>query len=50
MNFEYKNHIDKLKNDLIGLNNQLIHVNHIRKMELSEQKLHYENVIEGVER
>jgi hypothetical protein len=34
----------------VGLNNQLIHVNHIKKMELSEQKLHYENVIEGIER
>lgn len=48
LTYQYKSSIDKLKNEIITLNNQILHINHLRKIELSEQKIMYENMINNI--
>ncbi len=35
LSYEYKSTIDKLKNEIISLNNEILHINHLRKIQLS---------------
>lgn len=38
---------EKLKSEILTLNNEIVHLNHMRKMELSEQKIMYEGMLES---
>lgn len=45
MEFQAAN--EKLKNEIITLNNEIVHLNHMRKIELSEQKIMFEGMLEN---
>lgn len=50
MNQEFKHYADRLKGEIQTLNNEIVHLTHMRKIELSEQKLMYENAIDSLTR
>ena len=45
---EYETCIDQLKKEISALNKEIIHLNHIRKIQLSEQKIMYDHMIENM--
>jgi ribosomal protein S17E len=48
LNLEYLASTDKLKNEVIALSNEIVHLNHLRKMELSEQKIMFEGMLDNL--
>jgi hypothetical protein len=50
MNSEFKHYADRLKAEIHTLNNEIVHLTHMRKIELSEQKLMYENALDALAR
>lgn len=47
LGLEWQAASEKLKNEIVTLNNEIVHLNHMRKMELSQQKIMYEGMLES---
>lgn len=47
---EFRGQADQLKNEIVALNNQIVHITHLKKIEVSDTKMHYENLIDQMGR
>ena len=47
---EHDSTLEKLKNQIIDLNNELVHLSHIKKIEISELRVMFENMIDKLNR